>query len=305
MAEKAGTLPQQKRKKKSGISSALSSVSSRKSAWHLMPSLPKLRKSTPSLLGDHRSDANGGLLSAGKNRDECSSSSPCLAAPPGSPTTAAERGLAETASVAGDARSAESLRRTIAKRAKLVIPKFGLREDTPPLMVETAGDLHRSPRVDANLLSVRQPEAVGSEADDVAVSDGWSTKATSERLRKLSENGIRCSIFVDSELTGAPDEAVAQEEAPDEWVAPSAGRLTPGDPETLSVASSSSFVSNPPSRKLSWDGCLHFGRKSPSTLKKEIIKITENQLQPESNRYIAEKLERRRSYGVSTLTEDR
>lgn len=162
-----------------------------------------------------------------------------------------------------------------------------------PIMVETEEAVLRSPIGDDNTLKVKLEEGFSDNESccsvEVSASE-WSLVDTCKRVRKLSAGGIRCSIYVESEAT--PTEEGKEVKDPFD-----------GDPETLSnvsVSSSRSISPKTVEKKSSnvEDSYFSFGRKSPSTLKKEILKITDNQVS-EANQYIAAKLERKTSL-VST-----
>lgn len=300
MADKANTLP---RSKKSGFAFSVS-PKLRKSAKHLLPSLPTLRKSNLSLLSG-KSDES----SYRDTIDSCSihSTSPSAtptASPSSSPSSSKSRRFSlfsksskdeKVASQKKSKKSKKTLKKTLSKGSKLILPKFSFKDDSSPFMVETDGELRRTSCVDDNLLTVKHEEAVSDDDSLKAESchsgevfEGeWSFSDTCERVRKLSASGIRCSIYDDSET--APIKVGDEVEGSSDLL----------DPETFSNMSNSSPRSVESKNTNGQDTYFNFGKKSPSTLRKEIMKITDSQLS-EGNQYIAAKLERRRSSSVST-----
>lgn len=295
MADKAHTLPQSRR------SSFSLTPKLRKSANKLLPSMPTLRRSSLVLFG-----GKSGIGDSYRDTiDTCSIGSNSASATPAStpsssPRPPKSRRFSVFSKSPKDEKGADkkkTLKRTLSKGGKLLLPKFSFKEESVPFMVETEGDLHRASIVDDNLLTVKPEECVSDDSTSKAeschsdeVCEGeWSVADTCKRVRKLSVSGIHGSIYTESQAM--PNEDGKEVEDPFD-----------GDPETLSHVSN---VSNSSARLAETkstngeDSYFSFGRKSPSTLKREIMQITDNQTS-EGNQYIAAKLERKSSTTVST-----
>lgn len=305
MADKTNTLPRTKK-----IEKPSPTPSTRRSVKSLLPGLPHKHKKTNSSVSSTKSlSSTGDLESLKDGSDTHSIASTATATSIGSPSSSPLVAKNEKISIKPKSpkptlkpavtKTKESkVRKTIVKGGKLLIPKFKQKNESAPIMVETDVDLHRTNRTDDELLT--QGHEVGIEVDgtlkptidvkEVFSNDDWSVKGTRERVQTISQQGTRDSIFVEEPVDEKAEEAV---DSPN-------GTVISAESDTLSQASNPSTPSSPNVISVE-EGPLNFGKKSPTTLKKEIMQKT-NRKVSEGNQYIAAKLERKISLQVRWLT---
>ncbi|KAK7575678.1 hypothetical protein V9T40_011964 [Parthenolecanium corni] len=305
MADKGNTLPRSKKPEK-----LTPTPSTRKSVKSMLPSLPhRHKKNNLSVANSKLTDSTGNTESLKDTSDAHSIASSGTATSIGSPSASPLVSKNERISIVPKspkptASKSKEIRKSIMKGGKMLIPKFKHKNESAPVMVETGLDLQRTNRTDDELLI--QEQEVGTEADgslkvikdveEVFPNDDWSVKGTCERVQTIYQQGTRESVYQQEQDEEASETVV---DSPNETVVDSPNETvvtTSVEPDTLSVTSNSSTPSSPKTPSTE-DGPPQFNKKSPNTLKKEIMNITNRQVS-EGNQYIAAKLERKISLQV-------
>lgn len=295
MADKTNTLPRPKKTEKPSPT-----PSTRRTVKSLLPGLPHKHKKSNSTVSSTKSMGSTGDLESLKDGSDdrsvtSTATAPSIGSPSSSPLVAKNDKISIVPKSPKPTATKSRMRKTIVKGGKMLIPKFKHKNESAPVMVETGVDLHRTNRTDDELLT--QDHEVGTEADgtlkptndveEAFTNDDWSVKGTCERVQTISQQGTRESIFGEEQ-----DDEKVEETAADP---PNGTVVTSADSDTVSQASISSTPSSP---KISVEeGPLNFSKKSPTTLKKEIMQITTRKVS-EGNQYIAAKLERKISLQV-------